>query len=332
MPVDEIFPHSRDNVRKILDRGECTERTVPEGSRGGALFGAGSRPPAVIAVLLVCLVWSYWPTLRELRAFWAANDDYSVGQLVPFIALFLCWRSRRNYIASQVRVCWWGAVVILAAQSCRFYGVYYDYGSVERYSLILSIGGLVLLVGGWATFLQLKWILAFLLLMVPLPQRVHEFVSLPLQEASTRMAAYTLEVFGVFVARDGNVLRFDHGVAVAVTEACNGLRMLTATVLVAAVLVFLLRRPAWQNTALLCSSIAVAILINAVRLVVTSVVVSEWRDPSAVAAFHDYAGWAMMPLAVLLLLAELRLMSSLSRVGPTRLMNHTAHRPDAILT
>ena len=68
----------------------------------------GSRYAVLLAsvTLVGCLLWSYWPTLVELRGFWARNQDYSVGQLVPLVALYLVWRERAFLLAKNVRPCW----------------------------------------------------------------------------------------------------------------------------------------------------------------------------------------------------------------------------------
>ncbi len=272
------------------------------------------RPVAIALGLLVCLLWSYWPTVVELCAFWARNDDYSIGALVPFLAGYLVWRNRDELQAIAARPCWWGLPAILAAQACRYAGLYFSYSSAERYSLVFTIAGGVLLVAGPRAFWRLRWILLFLLLMVPFPKRIHEMVAIPLQGMSTTMAVYSLELLGFFVVRTGNVLRIGSDVMVAVTEACSGLRLLTAFVFVAAVFAFVSRRPAWHKTILVLSSVSIAIVANALRLVVTSAYIANAGEGEPTEVFHDYAGLAMMPLAVLILLVEDTLMRGMTRV------------------
>ena len=273
---------------------------------------------AILAALLVCLLWSYWPTIADLRAFWAVNEDYSVGQLVPFVAVYLAWRCCRRVEFGALRPCWWGLAVIGVAQAGRFFGVYFFYVSIERYCLVLAIAGVVLLVLGAAMFRRLLWVLVFLLLMVPLPRQVHEAVSLPLQTVASASAAFVLEMLGFVIVREGNALRLDDQAVVAVTEACNGLRMLTAFVFVAAVLAFLIRRPPWQRATILASSIPIAIVTNAIRLVVTSVCVAVTGDASIDEMVHNYAGLAMMPVAVLALAGELWLLPRLTHMSVSR--------------
>jgi exosortase/archaeosortase family protein len=108
------------------------------------------------------------------------------------------------------------------------------------------------------------------------------------------------------VTREGNVLRMDERSAVMVAEACSGLRMLTAFVFTAAVLCFLVRRPVWQKAALVASSLPIAVFSNGLRVLITSVWVAAVRDVSVEQRLHDAAGLLMMPLAVLILLGEVK--------------------------
>jgi exosortase/archaeosortase family protein len=102
-----------------------------------------------------------------------------------------------------------------------------------------------------------------------------------------------------------------NGAEVAVAEACSGLRMLTAFVVVSATLAYLVNRPRWQKGVLLVSSVPIAIACNLARLVVTAALFGAGYSKAAGTFFHDFAGLVMMPLAVFILAGELWLMKRL---------------------
>jgi exosortase len=210
-----------------------------------------------------------------------------------------------------VAPCWWGVGLIILGQAARAFGLMFFYESAERYSLVLTVAGIVLLVVGRQLFWQLRWILLFLFLMVPLPGRIHNLISGPLQNLATAGAVCTLELFGVTVVREGNVMVLNDNVPVAVAEACSGLRMLTAFVVVAATLAYVVNRPRWQKATLVLSSVPIAILCNLARLVATAVLYMVASSEIAESFFHDFAGLTMMPLAVLVLVGELWIMARL---------------------
>ena len=303
-------------------------RLAPASARsaaGGALGGVASRashgvPAAWVTstAIGVCLLWSYWAAVEDLVAYWWRNQDYSVGMLVPPTALYLIWRDRRRLAECVAGPAWWGLGLLVVAEIVRFAGVYFGVGSAARYALPAAVAGTTALLAGSAVFGRLRWVWVFLLLMVPLPARVHEMIAVPLQGLATRSAVFGLELLGYFVVREGNVLRLEGGQAVAVAEACSGLRMLMAFVFVASALAFVVDRPRWQRVILVLASVPIAVLSNSIRVVVTSLFVYYSGSAALTKGFHDAAGLAMMPLAIAGSFALLKFLQMVS-AGPPRM-------------
>ena len=261
-----------------------------------------------VLVLLAVMAWSHRPTLVNLHHGWG-TDDYSASQLVPIVALFLVWRERETLKACPLTPCWIGGVALLVlGEAVRGYGYLSALASIERISLILTVASLVLLVAGWRALRRLMWILLFLVLMVPLPGRVHNLISLPLQRMATTGAVFVLEAFGVRVSQQGNVVVLNDNTSLAVAEACSGLRMLTAFIIVAAFIAYMVRRARWQKAVLLASSLPLAVICNVLRIVATAILMLHVSSEVADKFFHDFAGYVMMPAAVLLLFGEIWLM------------------------
>lgn len=144
----------------------------------------------------------------------------------------------------------------------------------------------------------------FLFLMLPLPNRVQSAITLPLQSWATSSAVFCLEVFGYEALRDGNVINIGD-TAVAVAEACNGLRMLTAFFVISALVVLLVRRPLWEKLLLLASALPIALFCNTIRLVATAIALTVIEGQGWEMAFHDFGGLVMMPVALGLVVFEL---------------------------
>ena len=115
-----------------------------------------------------------------------------------------------------------------------------------------------------------------------------------------------LEAIGVTAIRSGNVLVIE-GEQIAVGEACNGMRMVFALFLVVYAFVFGCRLTMSTRIVLLALSPIAAIICNVIRLVPTSVLYgqgvvgrTEW--------FHDVTGWVMLPVALMMLAAFVRLL------------------------
>ena len=284
------------------------------------------RPPMqndllrLISALLVLLVitgWAYWSTLADLFKEWQRNEDYSAGQLVPLVAIFLAWHERHALGKCILTPCWWGGgALLLLALAARTYGLLFMFESAERYALVLTIVSLVLLVAGWQVFRRLSWILMILFFMIPFPGRVHNLVNAPLQRMASTGSVFLLEAFGVRVGQQGNVVMLDGRIPMAVVEACSGLRMLTAFVIVAAFIAYVVKRSRLQKAVLFLSSVPLAVLCNILRLCATAVLFLLASSELAEKFFHDFAGLVMMPMAVLLLFGELWLMNILTMPEP----------------
>jgi len=268
----------------------------------------------VALILLGAVIWYYWSTIIDMMEVWRLDENYSAGQIVPFAALWLLWHSRSSLRKCNVEVCWWGIAVIGLAFLARLFGVVFAYGSIERYSLVLTIAGVVLLVAGREVFYAARWVLLFLALMVPFPHRVHNLISPTLQDFATSVAAFCLDFMDATVVQEGNVIVINDDARLGVEEACNGLHMLTAFMIVAAVLIYLVTAPRWQKIVLLVSSIPVAIFCNLVRLVITAQLFVFTSDKIAEKFFHDFAGLAMMPLAIAVLIGEWFLLRSFTNM------------------
>jgi exosortase len=225
----------------------------------------------------------------------------------PFV-----WIRRKQFRECGLKPCWWGGIALLVlAYAARMYGLLFMFESAERYSLVFTAAGLVLLVAGWQVFRRASWILLFLFLMVPLPGRIHNMISGPLQRLATSGSVFILEAFLPHVSQQGNVVMLNENTPMAVAEACSGLRMLTAFIIVAGFIAYMVKRPGWQKAVLLASSIPVGVVCNIIRIVVTAILMLMVSTQAGEKFFHDFAGVVMMPAAVLLLFGEIWLMDRL---------------------
>jgi len=179
-------------------------------------------------------------------------------------------------------------------------------------SVVLSIAALTLLLFGWQYLKKVFPVLLFLCLMLPWPNPIKTSIGLTLQRYATNSAVFCLEVIGYEIVKEGNIIRIGEDVSVAVLEACNGLRMVTAFFVISGLVVLLVNRKWWEKLIVLLSSLPIALLCNTIRLVVTAMFFTVlegeyWED-----VFHDFGGYAMMPLALAAVVGELWLLTKLT--------------------
>lgn len=272
----------------------------------------------IFFALTAVTLWAYWPVMMDLIDEWQSNDDYSAGQLVPITALFLILKERRKLKESTLSPFWPGIVLLFLAQAARLYGLLFMFESAERYSLVLMIAGLILTVAGLDVFKRTFWIIMFLFLMVPFPGQIHNLISGPLQRIATSGSVFLLEAFGANVSQQGNVVSLNRGTTMAVEEACSGLRMLTAFIIVTYFVAYVVKRSRFQKAFLVCSSVPIAVMCNIIRLCITAVLFMLVSSQAAEKFFHDFAGITMMPAAVILIFGELWILKLLTTTESTK--------------
>jgi exosortase len=264
-------------------------------------------------LVLMAFLWSYWSGLVELWSLLLRSDEYSAGLFVPFLSVYILWSRRHDIAQCPVKPSIWGLFAFIVAQAIRLAGLFLMYSSAERLSIILSITALVLLLFGWQLFRKVSMILFFLCLMLPLPNMMRYFVGLRLQSWATSSAVFCLEIIGYEVIQEGNIIHIGDA-SVAVVEACNGLRMITAFFVISGLVVLLVKRAWWEKVIILVSSLPIALLCNTVRLAITAMFFTVLEGEYWEKIFHDFGGYAMMPLALAAVVGELWLLAKLTEL------------------
>jgi exosortase len=281
--------------------------------RGLQLDKRGFLFLAAAGFLCVVFIWSNWFSLKDLWDIWQRSDEYSSGLLVPLLAGYVLWGRRERFVSGVVKPSLWGLPVFAAAQAMKFFGLFFMYSSMERLSIVVSIAGLLLLLLGWEYFRKVFTVMLFLCLMLPLPASIHSSLLLPLQSWSTASAVFCLEILGYDVIRTGNIIDIN-GTTVAVVEACNGLRMIMAFFVIGGFIVLLSKRARWEKLMVFISCIPIALLCNTIRLAVTAIAFTVVKGEYWEKTFHDFGGYAMMPLAIGVIMSEFWLLERIVNI------------------
>lgn len=270
---------------------------------------------AVLVLLAVVATGSVW---NDILALALRSDESSYILLAPAVAIWLAWlrrerirlcRPRPSPLAMLVIVAGWGLMVLGHE---RAIDLFRDLGA------LLVLVGSVLVVTGPEVFIRFAPAWGALLFLVPIPGRVRPLIAVPLQQASAETTRFMLDLFAVPVERHGNMLVVN-GAEVAIAEACNGMRMVAAMALIAYAFVFSFPMKTWARLLLLGISPLVAILVNVVRLVPTTILFG-YSSSDVAQSFHDLAGWAVLGVAIGLMWLVLALLRYLELpIAPYRI-------------
>jgi len=267
-------------------------------------YGWGIKHIVLILVLVSASIFATLTQWQDIAMIALKDEESSHIFLVIPIAIWLIWIRRVRFRRCSPRASWVGFLMILAGYILTLVSYTTAFQAGWHGGAVLMLVGAVTAVVGVQTIANFMPAVLILALLVPIPGNIRLLVAGPLQNATARVTTVVLETMGFYVERSGNLVNIND-MPVAVAEACNGMRMVFALVLVSYAFAFSVPlRNSVRLLVLLLSPVA-AILCNVIRL--TPTVILYGNAPKAYAdGFHDIAGWLMLPVAFLMLLGATR--------------------------
>lgn len=263
--------------------------------------------------LIVILVFLYRDTFSSLINIWRSNPDYSHGFLVPVISGYLCWTKREAFQKLPLRPNAWGIVLLVLGLAIFVLGTVSQGGvSQQRYSFILVLIGLVLLLFGIDHLRLVSFPLGFLVLMIPLPGVLEPEILFPLQLFAAKAATTILFFLGIPVLREGTIIQLA-GSTLEVAEACSGIRSLLSLVALGTIYAYFTQRNFWIRLVISSCAIPIAIFANALRVAGTGLLAHLYGTQVAEGFYHHFSGWLMFVFALLLFVGVAALLSCVWR-------------------
>ena len=261
---------------------------------------------------LLLLVVLYIPIIPEMVRQWAKDDNYSHGFLVPIIAGYFLWQRWPDIKEKIVKPDSMGlALVGLALLQLVVAWLGTEYFTM-RSSLIVLLAGLVLYLFGREVLKALALPIGYLIFMVPIPYIIFDTLAFPLKLFITKSSVIILQMMGVVVMREGNIIMLPT-TTLEVADACSGIRSLMSLLALAAAYAFMLQTSTLKRIILILSAVPIAIITNAMRVIVTGILAQWWGAQAAEGFFHEFAGLAVFALAMVLLVAEGALLRRIGR-------------------
>lgn len=267
---------------------------------------------AAFGLLLVAVVFGFHAPLSDMIHEWSTKADYSHGFFVAPFALYLLWTRRAMIPRLADWPDWAGLGWIVVGAGLAFVTGYFNYVKElgQGVGLILALTGVVVMMFGRY---GLRWAwpgLAFLIFMVKMPDRFEVAFAFKLRQIATQASNALLQTMGYpsYVGGQQGTVITVGDLRLGVEWACSGLSMVLTFVAVAAAFALLVQRPLLDRILILLSALPIAILANILRITVTALVYIQGWKRLGDAIIHDLAGWLMMPLALIFLWLELKIL------------------------
>lgn len=259
----------------------------------------------IAAVALLAMVWGFRTLLfsHVPSVFNDPLEDMSFAWYVPLFSLYVLWSERTKVLASVGRPSVAGLLLTLPCLAIGFLGTR---GVQVRFEILAFVG--LLLTVPWAVFgtRMAKAVLfpvMFLLFCIPLATFL-DVITVHLRLLASSVAYAALQGFGAEIVRQGTMIgAADGSFAIDVAEPCSGLRSIFALMALTAAYAYF-NQPTWLRRALLfASSVPLAVFGNVMRILSICLVAQFASKDFATGFYHDYSGYVVFAVAILLMIA-----------------------------
>ncbi|HNX27307.1 MAG TPA: exosortase/archaeosortase family protein [Phycisphaerae bacterium] len=305
---------------KVENSGETVKQSLADMIKGQDEAAKAPSLPFYVWIKIIVLgalvLLFFRDEVIQLWKTWRGNVNWSHGFIIPFFSCYLIYAWWDKITKIPCRIWLPGIFVILLAMVGKAYGliVLHNMWSAQL-MLPLMIWGLVLYLCGPRMAMVLFVPIFFLELAMPLPDRLYNLMSLPMQNLSARMATSILQLFGVQISVSASYMQVvsisgvHHSLEVA--EACSGMRSLMAFIALGVAMAYLDERPFWERLVIMLAGIPIALICNILRVTLTcSMFVLDMKELGE-GFMHNMMGMALLVPALILLFLLAKLLDGL---------------------
>jgi exosortase len=289
-----------------MDLGVSSSPTIEEGV-SPTVRPKVELPLPAIFWFLALLILLYYPVLKIMVTEWAQDESMGHAFFVPLVAGYAAWLNREKILAAPVKPCWPALTLVLWGFCQMLLGFLGADFFLARTAFLITVVGVIWTLAGTAVLRTLTFPLCVLIFMIRIPLFIYQQITSPLQSLASSVASRTLELIGIPVFRDGNVLQLASK-RLEVVEACSGIRSLLSLTFLSVAYGHLFERQRWIKVALFFSTVPIAIIANGGRVTLTGIL-TEYKPEIAEGVYHTFEGWVIFMVELVALLAVHRLLT-----------------------
>ena len=247
----------------------------------------------------------------------APGADLSYGWFIPVVCAGIVLTKRRELWTAPQSSHWIGLVVVILSLALHWFGVRTQQTIISLLSLIGLLWGIPFYLYGWAVAKILLFPCAYLLFCIP--PGMLDSLTVPLRIMTSAVSTHVLNGLGVPAIRQGTLILSANpgGFRLGVDDPCSGLRSLMAIAALTSVYAYFLHMAAWKKVILFFSALPLAIIGNVVRVIAVAIAAGILGQERAMGFYHDYSGYVVFAIAILLTMGVGR---GLERLSVERLL------------
>jgi len=256
----------------------------------------------------------YIPTYVALASGPWGTDRNAHGPLILVCILYAFWEKRHELLECSPRPkLLLGATCFALGLALYLVGRPLDILSFEVSSQIPILAGLILMTTSVSTLKKLWFPLVFIIFIIPIPGALADWLTLPLKEYISVIVDNILYWAGYPVARSGVVLTIGP-YQMLIADACSGLNSMYSLSALCLFYIYLRQHASkLQNSILLLSVLPIAFAANIGRVISLLLITYYYGDEAGRSFLHQFAGFAELIFALVVLFLLDMLLSSLFR-------------------
>jgi len=220
---------------------------------------------------LLTIVFS--ETIVKLVKGWFTYDG-SHGLLIFAFGIYIFWIKRHEIAKLSAMPAPWSGTALsflggLGYLAGRFTGTW----SLEGISLIVTILGIVLLLGGMKYLAFYALPVGYMIFMFPFFDELLGGISIHLQLITAWIASNMLKGVGMPALLTAQYITLPH-INLEVAKACNGINHITALLAITIPFSFFVHRSWYKRATLIASAVAIGIILNGVRVASIGIITS----------------------------------------------------------
>ncbi len=230
-------------------------------------------------------------------------EDMSFALFVPMFSLYVLWTERKKVVESIGEPGVGGLLLALPGLAAGFLGTRGAQVRLEIVGFVCLLVAVTWALFGRRTAKATLFPFLFLLFCLPLATFL-DVVTVHLRLLASSTAFGVLRGFGAEVVRRGTMIgALDGSFAIDVAEPCSGLRSIFALMALTAAYAYF-NQPTWLRRAVLfAASVPIAVLGNVVRILSICLVAQYASGDFAMGFYHDYSGYVVFAVAIVLMVA-----------------------------
>lgn len=265
-----------------------------------------SRMRWLVVAVLVVLGWLNYHEMISytMMMFSAPIEDMSHGWIVPFVSAYVIWHRRQAFRDAAGLPSLRGFLWVCFFVAVGWFGGRGGQSRIEQASLIGLIWAIPYAFWGKGVSRQMLFPAWFLVFTIPMSSFTDLF-TVHLRIISSSLATAILNGVGISVEQSGTALfsrvpgaEFN----VDVADPCSGIRSLFAMISLTATYAYFTQKTLVQKWALFVCSVPLAMVGNIIRIMSICVVATWFGQEAATGYYHDYSGYVVFLVGVLLMI------------------------------